>query len=137
MTEQTLTGSCLCGALSYTVTGEPARFYHCHCSRCRKSSGTGHASNLFVDNGAITWTGDTDLIKNYKLPDAKFFTRTFCSNCGGPVPREIPDAKLAFVPAGTLNEEPNITPQARLFQDSRTAWSCHSDDVPGFEQYPG
>jgi hypothetical protein len=41
MSEQTLSGSCLCGALHYSLTGEPVRFMHCHCSRCRKASGTG------------------------------------------------------------------------------------------------
>ena len=86
MANQTLTGSCLCGSLSYSVTGEPVRFFHCHCSRCRKSSGTGHASNLFVKTDGISWEGDTDLIKSYKIPDAERFIRTFCSHCGGAVP---------------------------------------------------
>ena len=137
MTEQTLTGSCLCGALQYSVTGEPSRFYHCHCSRCRKSSGTGHASNLFIDNASLTWTGDTDLISRYKVPEAKRFIRTFCSRCGGPVPAALPDYNMAFVPAGTLDEEPELKPQARLFQDSKTSWSCSDDEIPCFETYPG
>ena len=59
MTEQTLKGSCLCGALQFVVTGEPARFFHCHCSRRRKS------------------TGDSTLIKTYKLPGAQRFARIF------------------------------------------------------------
>src|SRR6202034_265236 len=46
MAESTVKGSCLCGAVKYEVTGEPKRFYHCHCSRCRKVTGTGHASNM-------------------------------------------------------------------------------------------
>lgn len=136
MTKQTLTGSCLCGALKYRVSGEPARFYHCHCSRCRKSSGTGHASNLFISGGSLEWTGDTDQIRHYKLPDAKRFTRTFCNTCGGPLPREIPAFGLVFIPAGTLNEEPSIRPQARIFQDSGVSWSCSAEELPGFPEYP-
>ena len=136
MPEQTLTGSCLCGALRYSVTGEPTRFWHCHCRRCRKTSGTGHASNLFVQDGVIGWSGDTDLVKNYKLPEANRFARTFCARCGGPVPREIPDMKMVMIPAGTLDDEPNIRPQGRIFYDSRAAWSCPGDDVPRFAEYP-
>ncbi len=49
MKTSSLTGSCLCGEVRYTATGEESRFYHCHCKRCRKASGTGHASNLFPD----------------------------------------------------------------------------------------
>jgi hypothetical protein len=96
MAEQILTGSCLCGALRYNVSGEPAQFWHCHCSRCRKATGTGHASNLFVKGGGISWTGDTGLVKTFKLPDAKRFTRTFCAQCGGPLPREIPAAMTSL-----------------------------------------
>lgn len=136
MPEQVLTGSCLCGALKFTVTGEPVRFYHCHCSRCRKASGTGHASNLFVQDASIEWQGDTSTIRHFKLPEAERFARSFCTQCGSPLPREIPKLNMAFVPAGTLNEEPNIRPQARIFQDSRTNWSCSPEELPVFAQYP-
>lgn len=136
MAEQTLRGSCLCGALEFVVTGEPARFYHCHCLRCRKSTGTGHASNLFVTNGELAWTGDTTQIKTYRLPGAQRFARTFCTQCGGPLPREMGgDTRQVFVPAGTLDDEPNIRPQARIFQNSRAAWSCAGDEVPCFAEY--
>lgn len=136
MAEQILTGSCLCGALRYNVSGEPAQFWHCHCSRCRKATGTGHASNLFVKGGGIGWTGDTGLVKTFKLPDAKRFTRTFCAQCGGPLPREIPDMGLVMIPAGTLEDEPDIAPQGRIFSGSKAAWSCGGDDIPSFEHYP-
>ncbi len=136
MTQQTLTGSCLCGALHYSVEGEPVRFYHCHCSRCRKATGTGHASNVFVAGGTLQWTGDTDSIASYKLPDAERFARTFCKTCGGPLPKEIPDMQLVLIPAGTLDTEPNIPPQAHIFQDSKTAWSCSDDVIPCFSAYP-
>ena len=137
MTQQTLTGSCLCGALQYSIEGEPTRFFHCHCSRCRKSTGTGHASNVFVSGGSLQWTGDTGLIGSYKVPDAERFVRTFCTACGGPLPKDIPDMDLVMIPAGTLDNEPNITPQARIFQDSKTDWSCCGDEIPCFENYPG
>lgn len=135
MTEQTLKGSCLCGALQFVVTGEPTHFFHCHCSRCRKSTGTGHASNLFISNGVLAWAGDIALIRTYKLPEAERFARTFCAQCGGPLPREIGDTGRVFVPAGTLDDEPNIKPQARIFDSSKASWSCAGDQVPCFPQY--
>lgn len=122
--------------MKYRVSGEPARFYHCHCSRCRRASGTGHGSNLFVDKGGLEWEGDTALIRHYKLPEAERFTRTFCNACGGPLPRAVPEAGFVIIPAGTLNEEPNIRPQARIFQDSKTSWSCGAEELPGFSDYP-
>ena len=34
------TGSCLCGAVRYTVQGEPVHVGRCHCTDCRKESGS-------------------------------------------------------------------------------------------------
>lgn len=132
----TLSGSCLCGGVRYTVSGEAQRFYHCHCSRCRKVSGTGHATNLFVQ-GALTWTSGENLVRTFKLPEAARFANWFCEVCGSRMPRFIEKVGMVFIPAGSLEDEPDIRPQARIFLDSRANWSCDEVALPGFEQYPG
>jgi hypothetical protein len=53
MTQSIFRGSCLCRSVQYEVSGEPQRFNHCHCRRCRKVTGTEHASNLLVKPGSI------------------------------------------------------------------------------------
>jgi hypothetical protein len=136
MAEKTLTGSCLCGAVRYTATGEAQRFYHCHCSRCRKASGTGHASNLFL-KGTLAWESGEDRVKTFKVPDAERFTNTFCETCGGRVPRFIEQYGMVFIPAGSLDDEPGLGPQAHIFKGSRTAWSCDGSPLPEFDEYPG
>ena len=135
MAEQILTGSCLCGAARYTATGQAQRFYHCHCSRCRKASGTGHASNLFFQ-GSLAWESGEELIENYKLPGAARFSNTFCRTCGSRLPRFIEKLGMVFIPAGSLDDEPDIGPQARIFTDSRTTWSCDAATLPEFGEYP-
>ena len=132
----TLSGSCLCGAVRYTVSGEAQRFYHCHCSRCRKASGTGHASNLFVQ-GSLTWNSGEELVRTFKLPEAARFANSFCEVCGSRMPRFIEKLGMVFIPAGSLEDEPDLRPQARIFLDSRAKWSCDESALPGFEQYPG
>jgi hypothetical protein len=132
----TLSGGCLCGAVRYTVNGEAQRFYHCHCSRCRKASGTGHASNLFVQ-GTLTWTSGEELVRTFKLPEAARFANSFCEVCGSRMPRFIEKVGMVFIPAGSLDDEPDIRPQARIFLDSRAQWSCDEAALPGFQQYPG
>jgi hypothetical protein len=136
MSTQSLSGSCLCGAVRYTVNGEVQRFYHCHCSRCRKASGTGHASNLFL-KGTISWDSGEDLLKSYKLPEAERFSNTFCPTCGSRMPRFIEEFDFVFIPAGSLDDEPDIGPQARIFTGSRADWSCDSGELPEFHEYPG
>ena len=136
MSEQSLSGSCLCGGIHYTATGEARAFFHCHCSRCRKASGTGHASNLFV-KGSLSWESGEDLITSFKLPDAERFTNTFCRICGGRVPTFLESIGIAFIPAGSLDDEPDLGPQARIFGSSRAAWSCDSSALPVFDEYAG
>ena len=135
MTLTTLNGSCLCGAVRYRVTGEAQRFYHCHCSRCRKATGTGHASNLFLQPGSLEWLDGEERICSFKLPEAARFTNTFCATCGAGLPRQAARTDLVMIPAGSLDDDAPIQPQARLFGESRAGWSCAGDDVPVFAQY--
>lgn len=136
MSQVTLKGSCLCGAVQYEVSGETKSFYHCHCGRCRKSSGTGHASNLFLTNAKLAFTRGESLLKRYKVPEAKRFARQFCSNCGSGVARFVPEMDAVIVPAGSLDVEAPIKPQARIFWDSRADWSCDGDALPRHAEYP-
>lgn len=136
MTQTTLRGSCLCGAVKYEVSGEPTRFLHCHCSRCRKATGTGHASNLFLQPGALKWISGEEHVRSFKLPEAKRFTNSFCASCGSRLPRQAAGTDIVMIPAGTLDDEPPVAPQARIFQGSRAGWSCGDDRLPAFEEYP-
>jgi hypothetical protein len=136
MTQASLRGSCLCGSVRYEISGEPVKFYHCHCSRCRKATGTGHASNLLLKPGLLKWVHGEELIRCFKLPEAKRFTNCFCSTCGGRVPRYVPELDAFIVPAGSLDGDAPIRPQARIFWDSRAAWSCGGDGLPEHAEYP-
>ncbi|MDA8364538.1 MAG: GFA family protein [Gammaproteobacteria bacterium] len=135
MTQITLRGGCLCGAVRYEITGEANRFYHCHCRRCRKATGTGHASNVVVTLGSARWTTGEEHLGQYKVPEAKRFATCFCRNCGSPLPRIAPDLSRAVIPAGSLDTDPGIRPMARIFWDSRAEWSCGGDDLPVYSEY--
>jgi len=137
MSVERLTGSCLCGAVHYEVEGDPKRFYHCHCSRCRKASGTGHASNIMVVTDKVNWTKGEELVGRYKVPEAERFAVWFCKQCGSPLPRLSPQLGAVVIPAGSLDMEPGIRPQGRIFSDSRASWSCSADDdLPVFGENP-
>ena len=134
MTLSTLKGSCLCGAVKYEVRGEAKRFFHCHCSRCRKASGAGHASNLFLQPAALHWLSGEGLIRTFKLPEAKRFTNQFCTTCGGRLPRQAKDSDMVMIPAGSLDDEAPIMPEARIFAGSRANWSCADDGLPAYPE---
>lgn len=136
MTQPTFRGSCLCGSVQYEISGEPQRFNHCHCRRCRKATGTGHASNLLIKPGSIKWIQGEELVHSYKIPEAKRFTSRFCSMCGSQVPRYVKETDMIVIPAGSLDSDPMIKPGARIFWDSRVSWSCSGDDIPVHSEYP-
>lgn len=133
MPQEVLRGSCLCGAVRYRVRAPFMRFVHCHCSRCRKATGSGHSTNLIVEPGNLEWIGGRDHIARYDLPSARSFATTVCRTCGAPVPRLSRDGKRVIVPAGSLDDVPSIQPSARIFWGSRAPWSC-SDDLPRFPE---
>ncbi len=135
MAEQVLHGGCLCGAVRYTASGTAARFYHCHCSRCRKATGTGHATNLFVD-GTLDWVSGEDRLVDFRLPTAARFSNRFCATCGSRLPRFIEQLGMVFIPAGSLDDEPPMAPQAHIFVGSRAGWSCSAEELPEFSDYP-
>jgi len=136
MTQATLKGSCLCGSVHYAVTGEVSRFYHCHCMRCRKATGTGHASNILMTGAKLIFTEGEGLLKHFRVPEAQRFSRQFCSNCGASLPRTSGSSDRVVIPAGSLDSEPPIRPQARIFWDSRADWSCNGDELPRYGEYP-
>jgi hypothetical protein len=136
MSELVMRGSCLCGAVTYEVSGEAKRFYHCHCQRCRKATGTGHATNLFLQPGTLRFLQGEELVHSYKVPEAMRFMNVFCSQCGSRMPRQPPGSDMVVIPSGSLDDEPAMKPQARIFTASRASWSCAGDELPEHPEYP-
>lgn len=137
MTQIKISGSCLCGSVQYDIEGDLKRFSHCHCQRCRKATGTGHASNILVSPlSSLNWVRGESLLARYKVPEAKRFYNCFCSNCGSPMPREISQLDAVLVPAGSADGELPVLPQHRIFWDSRALWSCPAGNLPVFSEYP-
>ena len=95
-------GACLCGSVRFEVKGKINKFYFCHCLRCRRSTGSAHASNIFMKPKNIKWLTGEEKIKRYDLPEADRFSKQFCSDCGSLVPHVSRDGKRLSIPAGTL-----------------------------------
>lgn len=136
MSEQTLNGSCLCGAVQYRIRGPWLRFVHCHCSRCRKATGSGHATNLIGEPDKLDWTAGEALVARYDLPTAVSFATCFCRQCGGPLPHLTRNRRAWVIPAGSLEDAPDLVPQGRIYWGSRAAWSCTDEALPVFDGPP-
>ncbi|MBD3666563.1 MAG: GFA family protein [Kangiella sp.] len=129
-----ITGSCLCGKVEFDISDNFDSFYLCHCSRCRKATGTAHGANLFATKATLNWLTGQELVKTFNLPDTRF-TKSFCTECGSPVPTEI-KGKLVIVPAGCLDSSPSINPTAHIFCDHRATWEDKLSDTKRFSALP-
>jgi hypothetical protein len=130
-----IAGSCLCGEVAYELRN-PQRMYNCHCWRCRRGRSAAHASNLFVSLDDFTLVSGEDSIAQYKVPEALRFTVAFCTRCGGGAPRVARDRGVAAVPAGTLDSDPGIRPQAHIYVGSKAPWFDILDDIPQYAEGP-
>ena len=135
MSAEVLRGGCLCGAVTYQVEGPFLRSAHRHCSRCRRATGSAHASNLYLDPSRFRWVSGKASTRRYHLPSARSLATTFCTKCGAPLPHHTRSGREIVVPAGSLHEEPNLNPQCHIFFESRPGWSCANEGVSRFEEY--
>jgi hypothetical protein len=137
MNEETrITGSCLCGGVRFMIAPPFTAFRYCHCSRCRKASGSAHAANLFVPRPQFEWTEGESKVKRYDHPQAQRFSVWFCPDCGCRVPHNVKTRDDVLVPAGLLDADPRIKPQNSIFWDSKAAWYVEPAEVPRFGEYP-
>lgn len=132
----TLRGSCLCGTVTYEVSPPFSKFAHCHCTRCRKSTGAAHASNIYLAPSQFAWTSGEEAVAHFDLSSALSFAKWFCRNCGSPTPRLSRSGRTIVVPAGSLDDSPNEEPIARIFCSSEAPWACVGDTLPRFAEYP-
>jgi hypothetical protein len=129
-------GSCLCGSITFEISGPFESFFLCHCSRCRKDTGAAYAANLFSTAAEITWLSGQNLIKTYQLPSTRH-QKSFCSNCGSAIPSIQLEGALLAVPAGSLDSAIDMRPDAHICFGSRAAWDRQIEDIPEIDDLPG
>lgn len=125
-------GSCLCGKIAYEVTAPPMRMMNCHCSRCRRGRSAAHATNLFYKIDDFRFIRGEANITVYKVPEAQHFAVAFCRDCGSAAPRVSAERGLVVVPAGTVDTDPGVGPQAHIYVGSKANWFSITDGLPQF-----
>lgn len=136
MPEHSITGSCLCGKVTYEITGSLGIFQYCHCSRCRKFTGSAFASNLFVAPADFRWLSGEEWVGRYEVEDAKHFATCFCKRCGSSLPWLAQTGKAVIVPAGTLDSDPGLRPFQNIFCASRAPWYEPPSTLPEYDEMP-
>ena len=115
-------GSCLCGTLRYEFDPTGARFVRCHCSRCRRITGSAYACNLRVDPAAFRWTSGRDAVKRYDPPEALSFANEFCAACGSSIPHLTRSGREVVILTGTLDDDPGLRAVDDIHLEDRPDW---------------
>jgi hypothetical protein len=127
-----LTGGCLCGGVRYEITEPLVSAGYCHCTRCRRRTGTAASPQARVAPGSFRITAGEELVRDFAPGDG--FVKCFCSNCGGALwSRDPDDSSVMSVRLGTFDGDPGIRPTRRMFVAYAAAWEPIPDD--GLERY--
>jgi hypothetical protein len=119
-------GQCNCGAVAFAIDADISDVFVCHCSICRKFTGSNGIAVVVVDNHVFRWLRGQELIETWRKPDADWQT-WFCRACGSPVPGAN-DASRTYVPAGLITSGgERLTVAHHLWVGSKAVW----DEIGG------
>jgi hypothetical protein len=133
MPNRILRGRCLCGAIQYTVNGEPRWCAHCHCDDCRHHTGSAFATFIGVDSDSFTLSDG----EFGRIESSAGVYRSFCAKCGTPMAYErndLPNEIHLYV--GTLEQPQDIHPTLEVFCRDRLPWLKLTVDGPSFDGLP-
>lgn len=126
----TLTGSCLCGAVAYSVDAPPGPIVHCHCITCRKAHGSAFSSVMPVAREHFRWMRGEELLHAFESSPGKL--RRFCSRCGSHVVAERPERGLVLLRLGCLDSALRQKPIGHIWRSEGASWYEPSEELPEF-----
>ena len=129
--EKSYDGSCFCGAVQLTVSGEPAAMGYCHCESCRHwSAGPVNAFTLWKPE-AVQVTRGADNIGSYNQSPNSY--RKWCKTCGGHVFTDHPGMGLIDVYAAAI---PDFPFRPALHVNYQEATLRVRDGLPKLKDFP-
>lgn len=127
-------GSCLCGGIRIEVVAPITDIIHCHCSLCRKSSGTAYATNGFVARDSLVVRQGQHLLGHYELRPGK--KRHFCKQCASPIfSSNLDDPKRLRIRLGVLDSDISEAPISHNFVTSKANWDDLDANLPRYEKH--
>ena len=131
-----LKGSCRCGKVQYTVNADPIFTGICHCTSCRKSTGSAYATVVGVPTPALTVTGNMTTFDDVG-DSGKSTHRSFCPVCGSTITQTADMMEgVTMIGLGTLADSSAVKPAMQIYCDSALAWA-KVPDMQGFAKMPG
>ncbi|HLD68381.1 MAG TPA: GFA family protein [Pseudomonas sp.] len=128
-----LSGSCLCGAVAYSIEQLDMPIGHCHCLTCQKAHSAAFASTAGVMREHFRWTRGEDRLSRYESSPGKL--RGFCSVCGSQLIAERPAQAHVIVRVATLDQDPGVRPARHIWVSHDRPW-LSQDGLPAYPEWP-
>lgn len=128
-----LTGKCLCDRVEYQVADEFEYAMNCHCSQCRRSTGSAFKPLAGIERGKFSFRRGEEL--TFKYGD-KVGHDVRCNFCGSLLYSLVREGQYVHIAMGTLIDAPSIKPGMHIFVGSKAPWFEITDDLPQFENLP-
>ena len=125
-----LSGSCLCGLVKYSISGEIMSMGFCHCRNCQKFTGSAFNAACWLELDSLQWQAGEEHVTRYESSPGIF--RCFCQRCGSSLLAMAPDHNAAGVHAGTLDDDPEIRPSVHIYTSSKACWYDIRDQLPQY-----
>ncbi len=127
-------GSCLCGLVKFNIHSAISDIIHCHCSLCRKSSGTAYATNGYVDVDKFKIIQGEEHLNFFEIKTGK--KRHFCSNCASPIySSNNSDLSRIRIRLGVIDSSIAERPISHNFITSKADWEDLDAQLPRYESY--
>ena len=129
-------GGCLCGQVRYESTSKPLVSAACHCTNCRKQSGTAYSVIIGVSSDSLAISGDSLRTFNDVGSSGQPVERKFCSTCGSPLFSRGTKEDILYIKAGSLDDSDWVKPNVEIWCDSQVSWSNLKKDMASFPTSP-
>jgi len=127
-------GQCLCGEVKIKVHGQITDIIHCHCSLCRKNSGTAFATNGFINAIDLEFISGEGSLSTFVFKPGK--NRHFCHLCGSPIySSNEQDPNRYRVRLGIIDGDIKQRPISHNFVSSKANWEDLDADLPRYDGY--
>ena len=127
-----LTGKCLCGATHYAVKDEFVYALNCHCSNCRRATGSAFKPFAGIEREKLSITEGEDNLLIFGEENANDVR---CKKCGSFLYSVVREGAFVHVAMGTLVDSPKIRPTAHIFVSSKAPWFTITDQLPQHDEF--
>ena len=130
-------GGCGCGAIRYTVSEEPFVSYLCHCTACRKRTGSAFGMSLQVPSAGFSLDAGEPVIRARIADSGNELAMRFCGACGTTVysgSAARPHVTVVF--GGTLDDPAWVPIKANIWTDSALPWVPMENGIERFAKVP-